>query len=299
MVVKSVFGTMGGSPQSIDLNPEQAQALLDRIQSRRLDEADYRLLGSLVQTYLYLKSAFEQKSESIRRLLRMLFGASTESARNVLGEKAPDDEPNREEKPAESRPIPDGSPKAPKAKRKGHGRNGAHCYTGACRVQASHPFLKPGDPCRECPKGKVYPLKKPAVFVRLTGRAPIGATIYERERLRWNLCGMIYTAPLPDGVEEKRSDPTAGSMVVVQRYGYGIPFYRLEKLQECLGVPLPDATQWDMAEAVADKVHPAYRALVEAAAQARIVHNDDSHMRVKTSIRCSLTEVPILPLPSR
>jgi hypothetical protein len=268
---------MGNSPQSIDLKPDQAQALLDRIESRRLDEADYRLLGALIRTYLYLKSAFEQKTVSIRRLRRMLFGASTESAHNVLEKKAP--EHKQEKEPAGSRSVPQET-KAPKVKRKGHGRNGADCYTGACRVQTPHPFLKPGDKCLECPKGKVYRLKEPAVFVRLTGSAPIGATVYERERLRCNLCGMIYTAPLPDGVEGEKVDPTAGSMVVVQRYGYGIPFYRLEKLQECLGVPLPDATQWDMAEAVADKIYRAYEALVETAAQARIVHNDDSTMRV-------------------
>jgi len=271
---------MGSSPKSIDLNAEQAQALLDRINGRRLSEEDYSLLFALVQTYLYLKHAFEQKTESIRRLLRMLFGAPTESSQNVLGKEEHDGGQKQEEEPATTLPAPSDPDRSHKDKPKGHGRNGANCYTGACRVKVPHPTLKAGDPCLECPKGKVYPLKKPATFVRLTGRAPIGATVYEREQLRCNLCGMIYTAPLPEGVEEQKFDPTAGSIIVVQRYGYGIPFYRLEKLQEHLGIPLPDATQWDVAETVGNKVYPVFRELIRMGAQARIVHNDDTHMRV-------------------
>jgi hypothetical protein len=56
--------------------------------------------------------------------------------------------------------------------------------------------LRHGDPCPECPKGKVHRLKEPARLVRVVGMAPLTATVYELERLPCKLCGKVYTAPV-------------------------------------------------------------------------------------------------------
>ena len=41
-------------------------------------------------------------------------------------------------------------------------------------------------------------------------------------------------------------------MLAVSRYYLGLPLYRLEGYQAMLRVPVPDATQWDQIERVAD-----------------------------------------------
>ena len=38
---------------------------------------------------------------------------------------------------------------------------------------------------------------------------------------------------------KKKYDETAASMIALLRYGSGFPWYRLEGLQENLGIPLP------------------------------------------------------------
>jgi len=99
-------------------------------------------------------------------------------------------------------------------------------------------------------KGKVYP-STPGVTVRITGNAPLDAYIWEQEKLRCNLCGEIFTAPLPKGVGDTKYDETAGAMIALLKYGSGLPFNRLEEVQEGLGIPLPASTQWDIVEKAA------------------------------------------------
>ena len=47
----------------------------------------------------------------------------------------------------------------------------------------------------------------------------------------------------------EKYDETAAAMIAQLKYGSGIPFNRLERLEEQLGIPLPAATQWEMVEA--------------------------------------------------
>jgi transposase len=116
--------------------------------------------------------------------------------------------------------------------------------------------------------------------VRIVGRAPLEATVYEPERWRCNVCGEVVTAPLPAEACGEKYDETAGSMIALLKYGSGMPFHRLEKLQESLGVPLPAATQWEIVEEVAGLAHPAWEVLLSAAAQGHVLHNDDTPMTV-------------------
>jgi len=68
----------------------------------------------------------------------------------------------------------------------------------------------------------IYAMAEPSVRVRITGMAPLGATVYECGRLRCNLCGERYTAPAPEGVGEQKYDETASSMVGLLKYGTGL-----------------------------------------------------------------------------
>ena len=258
---------MASHPKQIDLSPEQADTLIERIRSRALDDKDCEILIAIIQTVLILYQALSQKSHSIQRLLRRIFGVKTESAKNVLKDSS--DKPPQQEKPQVS---PD--------TKKGHGRNGAQCYKEAQRISVAHQSLKNADPCLLCPKGRVYKMASPKVLIRMSGNAPVDGRIYELERFRCNLCGAVFTAEPPQGVGEDKYDEEAGSIICLLKYGAGFPFYRLENLQKSLGIPLPASTQWDIAESVADKIHPVFSELIRQAAQGQVVQNDDTTARV-------------------
>ena len=87
--------------------------------------------------------------------------------------------------------------------------------------------------------------------MRIVGQAPLAATVYELERLRCNACGQVFTAEEPEGVGPEKYDETAAAMIAQLKYGSGVPFHRLERMEELLGIPLPAATQWELVEETA------------------------------------------------
>ena len=162
----------------------------------------------------------------------------------------------------------------------GHGRNGADAFSGARQVAIVHDTLKHGDRCPECGQGNVYGQKEPKVLVRIVGQAPLAATVYALERLRCGACGQMFTAQEPEGVGAEKYDEAAVAIIAQLKYGSGTPFYRLEQLQSQLGIPLPASTQWEMVQEAAELIKPARDELIRQAAQAEVVHNDDTSMRV-------------------
>jgi transposase len=64
-----------------------------------------------------------------------------------------------------------------------------------------------------------------------------------------------------------------------------VPFNRLERLQGQLGMPLPAATQWELVAAAAKPLRLALEELIRQAAQGRVLHNDDTSMRILRLIR--------------
>ncbi|MEP7365729.1 MAG: IS66 family transposase [Acidobacteriota bacterium] len=177
------------------------------------------------------------------------------------------------------------APKNVAEKKPGHGRHGASSYTGAKKVAVPHPTLHTGDGCPGCVKGKVYPQKEPGILVRIVGQAPLAATVYELGRLRCNLCGEVFTAQEPEGVGPEKYDETTAAMIALLKYGSGMPFYRLEKLEHLLGIPLPASTQWEIVEETAEVIKAARDELIRQAAQGAVLHNDDTSMRVLGMVR--------------
>jgi transposase len=68
-------------------------------------------------------------------------------------------------------------------------------------------------------------------------------------------------------------------MIAQLRYGSGVPFQRLERLDAKVGIPLPAATQWEVVEERAQLIRPAFQELIRQAAQGEVAHNDDTGMR--------------------
>ncbi|XXF81222.1 transposase [Myxococcaceae bacterium GXIMD 01537] len=90
----------------------------------------------------------------------------------------------------------------------------------------------------------------------------------------------VYTAQPPEEVGTEKSDESASATTGLLKYGTGLPFHRIEKLQEGLGVPLPASTQWELVKDAAEKLQPAFEQLIDEAAQAEVLHNDDTTMKV-------------------
>jgi len=272
-------------PEQIKLNLDEIDALLKRVEAGHLQDGDYEIIKSLAETIVFLNQALENKKVSIKRLLKMIFGSKTEKKDNVLKNPDPDSSDNPDDKdspsenPSDSGDNEKASNKPPK-KRKGHGSKGADQYTGAGREFIAHQGLKHGDPCPLCPKGKVYKLKIPGVVIKICAQAPMSATRYDLEKLRCNLCGKVFTASAPGNITGKHYDETAKAMIAILKYGCGFPWYRMEKLQESLGVPLPASTQWDKTESAADRIYPAFDELKRQAAQGNLLHNDDTPMKI-------------------
>jgi transposase len=173
-----------------------------------------------------------------------------------------------------------GKPETSESLPAGHGRNRAAAFQGANRVTIAHSTLHPGEQCPECLRGKVYRQKEPATLVRFVGHAPLEATVFEMERLRCNACGEIYTADEPKTAGPAKYDETAVAMIALLKYGTGVPFKRLERLQGQLGMPLPATTQWELMEAAAKPLRWALEELIRQAAQGSVMHNDDTSMRI-------------------
>ncbi|HYN63344.1 MAG TPA: transposase, partial [Candidatus Limnocylindrales bacterium] len=121
----------------------------------------------------------------------------------------------------------------------------------------------------------------PKSLVKVVGQAPLGATVYRVQRLRCRLCDAIFTAPLPAAVASlPKYDSSCASMIAVLRFGNGMPHFRLEGLQASLYIPLPDATQWDIVAKAAPSPRAVFEELIRQAAQAPLLHSDDTPMKV-------------------
>jgi len=260
-----------GRPVVLDV--EETEAFLDRVKAHALENEDYDLIVGITEGYVRVTQALSEKEISISRLRSILFGASTEKTAIVFRDDTTPPEGEVDPAAAEDET---GSPK----RRKGHGRRGAEAYTGASRIPVPHESLKHGEACPCCGRGKVYKEAKPRLKIWVTGGPPLAADLYERETLRCNLCGESFVAQLPEGVDTDKYDETAVSMAAVLKYGTGMPFYRLGMLQDSLGIPLPPSTQWDLVSQAADRISPAFAELVRQAAQGKVIHNDDTGMKL-------------------
>jgi len=268
------------SPEIIEVNSQQLEELLDRAASNTLREEDTELLRQILDSYAQFFQIVGNKNTTIARLRKLLFGASTEKTKDVVGDTNDTDAPASEDSGNEhvdddpAATDEDTSPRPP-----GHGRHGADDYPGAEQVEVPHPTLTPGDACPECQQGTLYE-KTPRVLVRFVGQAPLQGTVYRMQRLRCHLCGKLFTAPPPEGVGEQKYDHTVASMIGLLKYGSGLPFNRLQRLQGSCELPLAASTQWDIVSAAVPLFVAAYEELIRQAAQGDVVYNDDTTIKI-------------------
>jgi transposase len=235
------------SRRRIEVNLDELDRIIDRATDAPLSKADGQKL----------KNALHALAD------RLSGKRSTEKTSAVLADSAPTGDRGTNETAAV-----------------GHGRNSAAAFRDANRVAVPHRTLHSGQMCPECSEGKVYRQKEPATLVRIVGQAPLRTTVFEMERWRCNACGQVFTADVPDSAGPDKYDATAVAAIALLKYGTGVPFKRLERLEGQLATPLPAATQWELMKAKATFIQPALDELVRQAAQGSVIHNDDTGMRI-------------------
>jgi transposase len=270
-------------PELVTATQQELDEILLRARPA-LSDQQYRLLEGVLATFVYVMLKLQNAKTSIKRFQRMLFGHRTEHKRNVLEHVVAQDAHGQDAAGAGAEVAQVVVP-VPKPRLPGHGRNAAQAYSGAPIVECDHPDLEPGDRCPQCDKGRVYD-SPPRSIVKVVGQAPLGATVYKLQRLRCRLCDAIFTAPLPAAVASlPKYDSSCASMIALLRYGHGLPNFRLEGLQASLYIPLPDATQWDIVSKAAPSPRAVFEELIRQAAQAPLLHSDDTPMKVLSLMR--------------
>ncbi len=251
--------------EAVTLSSEEGEALIARVHQNTLSPADASLVERIIRTHFWLVLALQETRITMKRLRGLLFGKSLKPSPAPEASSAPSPAGGAEtnagavleadvgaaDAPAAEAP-PDASqtPERVKPKgghRPGTGRRSAEAYVGAERVECRHEELAVGQRCPVCGQGNLYELPA-GVEIRIDGHALLSAIRYELEKLRCSACGEIFTAGLPEGVGEEKYSPQARAVLVVGRYYLGVPGYRLQGYQAMLGVPVPDATQWDQIE---------------------------------------------------
>ena len=269
------------APDIVEVNSQQLEELLDRAASNTLRREDTELLRQIFDSYVHFFEIVGDKNTTIARLRKFLFGDSTEKANKLMGDEDDKEESSEgsDDADRDSTDANDDDAATNAEPPPGHGRYGADDYPGAKQVDVQHATLSPGDACPDCQAGTVYE-KAPGVLVRFVGQAPLQATVYHLQRLRCHLCGRVFTASAPEGVGEEKYDHTVASMIGLLKYGSGLPFNRLRRLQGDCKIPLAASTQWTIVYTAALLMAAAYEELIRQAAQGEVVYNDDTTVKI-------------------
>ena len=301
-------------PEPEQIEAEAVERLIALAEQGQLDAAAQRRVAPLLRTLVWLQHTLLETRISLAKLKRLLFGKPTEKAPC----KPPPDPPppdrardtaGRAESPADSgtetstapgaataadptAASPNAADSLPEQPRPaGHGRLGVADYPGAAVQFCAHDHLTPGARCPACERGKLYAMA-PLVRLRFSGQPLVAVTRYDLERLRCSACGVLFVAHLPPAVSRERYDTSLKVMLALAHYHLGLPFNRLETLQQMLGLLLPDATQWELVEQVADVGYVVFNHLRWFAAQQPLVFQDDTGARVLSLLKDNQAEPP-------
>ena len=240
-------------------------------------------LGQLVQwtrRWLGLRVVLEEGKMSLKELKKILLGIKDHDDKAEDRHSDPPGPPD----PPDPKQEEDDKKAEKKPKRKGHGRKSAKEYKG-CRRHHVYPRHRHGDPCPDCvgKPGRLshYKPGRPQTRLRLTGGAPITGTVYHGHLLYCSRCGTRFDPDWPEDASRETYDASAKAMIALMRHWYGFPSYRLEKLQQQLGIPVPDSTQADLIREGSLIIEPAFHALFRQAARARIFILDDTTARIQ------------------
>jgi len=256
----------------IDIDGKALEGLIQRVTEAReyglaLSPEDNQLLLDALLTLTHVQESLSSKDITLHKLRKLLgMVRSSEKLSDLLNTDTP------------------------RKSRKSGGKSASlRRKPSATRVKPDvrhHPLEDhtKGDPCPECPKGKLNRYD-PARLLRITGQSPFVPVEHLSERLRCSACGIYLTATLPDEVKvdghaDQKYGYSARTLMALNKYFAGSPFYRQESLQNVLGVSVTASTVYDQCEYLSNDVVPVFRELQRLAADARHYCLDDTGNRI-------------------
>jgi len=256
----------------IDISEAEILKRISDIENLSIDDEFRDFLISALEALVCLDKMLELKETTILKL-RKIFNKKTE-----LFQK--DKISNKNSNESGSKDTAD-KPSHPRGNNKG--RNGAKKFKGAKTIH--HPLLdlSPNTLCPSCTTGTLYNYI-PGLYIRITGSAPLTAVIHETQKLRCNACLKIFEADF----EEKNApkyDEKAKAIIALLKYRASMPFYRLQKIQDQLYMPMPASTQWDLIEDLLSDIYPAWLEFHNVAQGGVLFHQDDTKGKVLSLIK--------------
>jgi transposase len=296
----------------VKLNADDGEALITRVHQSNLSADDAGVVEQVIRMYFWVAFALQEAKLSVKRLRDVFFGPRRKAQTLPEPEASATSSDTRNQGEGRSAPAsvaeassgfeaagcatgPGASqgevaPTPTGGHRQGTGRLEADAYVGAERTECRHEELAVGQRCPVCGQGTLYELPA-GVEIRLDGHALLSAMRYALPKLRCSACGQIFTAGLPDGVGEEKYTARARAVLALSRYYLGVPGYRLQGYQAMLGVPVPDATQWDQIEKVGDCAYVVFAQMEREAAQGELIFQDDTAVRIVSLMQENLAIV--------
>jgi transposase len=259
--------------QTIDIDEAALDALIDRLEEARdydltLSSSDCQLIIDALLTLANLHERLADNDITLKKLRKLLgIVKSSEKLKGLTDPKKNKSNAKKSIKKSSSKPNkPKAAPVKPEV------------------IKHDIEDLKKGNTCPECLKGKLYKYE-PASFIRIRGQSPFQPEMHIMERLRCNACGQFFTADLPesvtkDGDSSQKYGHSARSLMAINKFHTGVPYYRQGSVQDLLGVSLTASTIFDQVEQVANAAHPVFNALIKQAANAQQYYIDDTSKRI-------------------
>ena len=72
-------------PEIVEVDHRQREALLERAEQQAFETEDYETIRAVLESYSYVTNLIDQKSTTLARLRKLLFGDRTEKTRQVIG----------------------------------------------------------------------------------------------------------------------------------------------------------------------------------------------------------------------
>jgi transposase len=303
---------MKSPKEPIEITVKQADTLILKVKNNELAKEDQRTLCQIIQMMVWLQFALRETKISLNKVKKLVFGQKSEKnkkekSNNASASSSDNDNPSvenqsksdaydstnddRAKNKSGSNTDDETSAKTAsdsstdKKAKKGHGRQGVDAYTGAKSIHCSHPDHNRGDLCPQCCQGTLFKMTVPGKEIRLFSQGLIQSIIYYLERYRCSACGAVFKAPMPDDVVNQKYDDSTKVALAIMHYYMGLPFKRIELYQQMIGIPLPDATQFEQVESVADVGYRIYEYLKHSAADSRLAYHDDTTARILSMIK--------------
>ena len=251
-----------------EIDYAELSALMTRIEQAiahdlSLSVEDMKLLLNAITTLCTLQAKIEQDDITLHKLRKLLGMIKQSEKRKTSTSRRNKGQKKQSVKPKNANKKNNEPPTVAHHKMAGHHK---------------------GELCEACARGKLYKFE-PATLLRITGHARYEATRHVVEQLRCNACQKVYKAPLPesvleDGDADQEYGYSARSMMVLDKFYTGVPYYHQSNLAMLFGHTIAASTIFDQCEYVANDVMPIFYELKRQAANAFRFLIDDTRHRI-------------------